>query len=107
MQQKIHFFPTDATYKVVDGKAAINLYGKTIDGKQICILDKNFEPYFYVIPRDGINISEKLEKIRVENEREMAFVTKTEQVIKKFLGKDVFTIKVYTNLPGSVPAIRD
>ncbi|MBI2558079.1 ribonuclease H-like domain-containing protein [Candidatus Woesearchaeota archaeon] len=107
MAEKIQFFPLDATYRVQDGKAVINLYGRTADGKQICILDSNFEPYFYVIPKDSSSISEKLEKLRVENENEAAFVTKTETVAKKFLGKEVSAIKVYTNLPGSVPVIRE
>ncbi len=107
MPEKIQFFPLDATYKVEDGKAAIYLYGRAADGRQICIIDNNFEPYFYVIPKDSINISEKLEKIRVENADDVSFVTKTEAVIKKFLGKGVFAIKVYTNLPSSVPVIRD
>ena len=107
MAEKIQFFPLDANYKVDDGKAVIHLYGRAADGRQIYVLDRSFEPYFYVIPKDGVNISEKLEKIRIENADDVSFVTKTEAVIKKFLGKEVFAIKVYTNLPGSVPVIRD
>ena len=64
MPEKIQFFPLDATYKVQDGKAVINLYGRASDGRQLTILDYNFEPYFYVIPKDSANISEKLEKIK-------------------------------------------
>ena len=107
MAEKIQFFPLDASYKIFDGKAVINLYGRTADGRQICILDRNFEPYFYLIPKDTSSIREKLEKIKVENEAGIAFVTRTESVAKKFLGKEVFAIKVYTNLPGSVPVIRE
>ncbi|MBS3114473.1 ribonuclease H-like domain-containing protein [Candidatus Woesearchaeota archaeon] len=107
MAEKIEFFPLDATYKIDNGKAVIYLYGRTSDGRQISILDSNFEPYFYVIPKDGIDISEKLEKIRIENVNDVSFVAKTETVIKKFLGKEVFAIKVYTNLPSSVPVIKD
>ncbi|MBI3026598.1 ribonuclease H-like domain-containing protein [Candidatus Woesearchaeota archaeon] len=105
MTEKIQFFPLDAAYKVVDGKAVINLYGRTADGKQICVLDSSFEPYFYVIPKDSSNISEKLAKIRVQNEGEVSFVAKAETVSKRFLGKDVVAIKAYTNLPSSVPVI--
>lgn len=107
MAEKIQFFPLDATYKVIDGKAIINLYGRTPDGKQITILDGNFEPYFYVIPKDSLNISEKLEKIRIKNENEVSYVTKTEVTIKKYLGNEILSIKVYTNLPSSVPLIRE
>ncbi len=107
MAEKIQFFPLDATYRVQDGKAVINIFGRTTEGKQICILDNNFEPYFYIIPKDNVNIGEKLEKIRIENNNELSFVTRAETVIKKFLGKEVFAIKVYTNLPSSVPVVKE
>ena len=107
MAEKIQFFPLDITYRGVDGKAVICLYGKTTDGKQICILDSNFDPYFYVIPKDSSEIAGKLEKIRIENEIGISFVSKTETVMKKFLGKEVFAIKVYTNLPSGVPIVKD
>src|SRR3989344_9336799 len=107
MADKIQFFPLDATYRVVEGKAVINMYGRTVDGNQVCILDNSFEPYFYAMPKENANISEKLEKIRIEGERDPAFVTKTEILSKKYLGKDAGVVKVYTNLPGSVPAIRE
>lgn len=107
MAEKIQFFPLDATYKVTEGKAAIVLFGKTIDGKQISVIDSNFEPYFYVVPKEGASIIEKLEKIRIENEDGVSFVTKAESIIKKFLGKEVFAIKACTNLPSSVPIIRE
>ncbi len=108
MAEKIQFFPLDVAYKIVDGKAVISLYGRATDGRQICIVDSNFEPYFYVVPKNGIGISEKLGKIRIESDRnEASFVTKTEIVAKKFFGKEALAIKVYANLPGSIPAIRD
>ena len=107
MAEKIQFFPLDITYRVQDGKAVISLYGRAADGRQVCVLDYNFEPYFYAVPKDSANIGEKLEKIRVERDNEVSFVTKAETVIKKFLGKEVFAVKVYVNLQGSVPVIRD
>ena len=106
MPEKIQFFPLDVTYKVVDGKAVINLYGRAADGRQICVLDSNFEPYFYVIAKDA-GIGDKISGIKIENDNEVSFVTKTETVSKKFLGKEVLAIKVYANLPSSVPVIRD
>lgn len=107
MAETIRFYPLDATYKIQDGKAVINLFGKSDDGRQMTVIDSNFEPYFYVIPKEGANISEKLEKIRVESDNEIYYVTRTESVIKKFLGKEIFAVKVCTNLPGAVPPIRE
>jgi len=42
MAEKIQFFPLDITYKVVNEKAVIYLYGRTVDGKQICVTHDNF-----------------------------------------------------------------
>ena len=107
MSEKIQFFPLDASYKVQDGKAVINLYGRALDGRQLTVLDYNFEPYFYVIAKDGADISGKLEKIRVENENEVSFVARAEKVAEKFFGREVSAIKVFTNLPSAVPVIHD
>lgn len=107
MAEKVQFFPLDAAYRIADGKAVINLYGRASDGRQICIVDGNFEPYFYVIPKDSANIGEKLEKIRIENNGGLSFVTRTETAVKKLLGKEVFAIKVCANLPSSVPVIKE
>ncbi len=107
MVDKVSFFPLDAAYKVVEGKPVIYLYGRTIDENQICVTYDRFEPYFYVIPKDGLNISEKLQKIRIEDNGNISYVTRTETLVKRFFGKEVFVIKVFTNLPSSIPIIKD
>lgn len=107
MGNKIRFFPLDATYKIIDGKVVIHLFGRTEDGKQICILDENFQPYFYIIPKKGVNLKEKIEKLSVEKDNETFSVVKAETVKKVLLGKEVEAIKVFTKLPRDVPVIRD
>ena len=44
---------------------------------------------------------------RIEGGNEVFYVAKTESLVKKFIGKEVFAIKVYTNLPGAVPSIME
>ena len=107
MPETISFFPLDATYKVIEGKAVISLFGRTPDGKQLNVLDSNFEPYFYVIPMQNADLNEKLLKIRIESENEVVFVTKTENAVKKLLGKEKHCIRVFVNLPSAVPIIRE
>lgn len=108
MTEKIQFFVLDTTYKIIDEKPVICLFGRTIKGKQICVLDRSFEPYFYAIAnKEAPNVREKLEKIRVERKGITAEVTKTELLKKKFFGKEVEAIKIYTKLPRDVPLIRD
>ena len=105
--ETIQFYPLDISYKILENRPVIVLYGRTAEGNQIVIHDTGFEPYFYVIPKDGVNIGEKLEKIKIESEGEVHIITKTEATIKKLLGKEVFAIKVYTNLPSAVPVLRE
>ena len=107
MAEKIRFFPMYITYKVIGDRAVIFLFGRTIDGKQICVTDSSFEPYFYVIPKKGHDIKEKLKKLRIEKENNISYVTKIEEVKKNFLGKEVRAIKVYANLPKSIPVLRE
>ena len=107
MAEKVQFFPLDVTYKVINDKAVIHLYGRTVDGEQICVIDDNFEPYFYVIAKKTQSVLEKLDKLRVERNKEVSIVAKTEVVNKKYLSKDVEAIKVYTKLPRDVPVIRE
>ena len=61
---KIQFFPLDVTYKIIDEKAVIHLFGITSKGEQICVLDSNFKPYFWVIPKKERDIENKLKKGR-------------------------------------------
>ncbi len=106
---EIEFYPIDISYSVEQGKAVINLFGRTADGKQICVQDNSFEPYFWVISKkDSINkIVENIEKIRVEKDKEISIVTKTQVKEKKFFGKNITAIKVFTKLPRDVNIIRN
>ena len=40
----VQFYPVDATYKIVNGKAQVYLFGRMPDGKQICVIDPHVEP---------------------------------------------------------------
>src|SRR3989338_1109546 len=107
MAEKLQFFPLDVTYRVVNNKAVIYLYGRTADGSQVCVIDENFEPYFYAVPKKMQPALEKLEKFEFRKDGEAYAVKKTEVVEKKYLGKDTEAIKVYTRLPRDIPEIRE
>jgi DNA polymerase I len=100
---KIQFFLLDITYKIIDNKPVIYLFGRTVKGKSICVTDDNFNPYFWVIPRSNADIKKRLEKLKVES----AEVTGLEIINKKYLGKKIEAIKVYTKQPKDIPVIRN
>lgn len=97
---KTQFYPTDITYDVIDGKAVIKLYGRTTEGKQICVLDPNFEPYFTVV---GDVTAKELESLKQDDFR----VTRVEKVKKNLNEHPTEAFKVYVNIPKAVPALRE
>jgi len=109
MGKKIQFHPLDIRYRIVDGKAVIHLFGRTLDGQQIVVLDDSFEPYFWAVLKRKADIDkfqEKIVKIEVEGKQKYR-VVKTETKKRTYLGQEVDAIKIYTNLPAGVPAIKD
>jgi len=102
---KIRFYPLDIAYKVIENKPQIQLFGRTEEGKHVCVIDESFEPYFYVLPENE-DIVKKIEKLSVEKREGIAKVTKVEKVSKKILGKQLEVLKVFTQIPSDVPAIR-
>jgi len=104
---KFQFFPIDITYKIVEGKPIIYLFGKTTDGKQICVLDDSFTPYFYVIPKQGAVIKDRLLSLSGEDNNESYQITKVESAKMKLKEKEVDALRVYTNIPKAVPFMKD
>jgi DNA polymerase elongation subunit (family B) len=102
---ELRFYLLEADYKVVGEKPVIQLYGRTTDGKQICVVDEGFEPYFWVInEKDALA---RLEKLSIEQKERKTAVIKTELHQKNFLGKSIEAIKAYTRLPADIPVLRE
>jgi len=107
---KLQFYPIDLDYKVVRGKALVYIYGRTIEGKQICVVDEDFQPYFYVVPNKKTSISqlkEELTGFSIKKDDSTFEIVKAEPVKKILLGKEVEALKVITNLPKAVPVLRE
>ncbi|MBI2651019.1 hypothetical protein HYX01_00960 [Candidatus Woesearchaeota archaeon] len=107
MASIIYFFPIDVTYKIIDGKPAIHMFGRTLDNKQVCVIYDKFEPYFYAIPKKNADIYDELKNFKVIRNEQEHSVARIEQYKKKYLGREVATLKVFTKLPFDVPFIRE
>ncbi len=104
---KLQFYLFDISYKIVDEKPVVYLYGKTYDGRQVCVFDRTFKPYFYAVPKQGVQITDKIKQIEIDYSNEKFFVTSVESETKNVLGKKTQMLKVYVNLPKGVPLIKD
>lgn len=107
MAEKTRFFPLDITYKEIDSKPVIHIFGRAEDKKQICVLFEGFKPYFYVLPKKGCDILEKLKSFKATNNYQQISIAAAESLKKNYLGKEVDAIKVFVNLPREVPVLRE
>ncbi|MBI4146710.1 ribonuclease H-like domain-containing protein [Candidatus Woesearchaeota archaeon] len=97
---RLSFYPVDVTYVVRDGRAAILLYGRDVSGRQVCVVDDSFEPYFTVVGN--------IDPVLLEALRDGDFfVTRVEKVNKNLNEHDVDALRVFTNLPKGVPVLKD
>lgn len=106
----LQFYPIDLTYKVVGDKPVIYIYGRTKENKQICVIDDDFMPYFYVIPKKTAilaDLKDAIGNIKVEKDKDSFNVVKTGTTRRTLKGQELQAIKVTVNIPKAVPALRD
>jgi len=105
--QNVEFFLTQATYKVIDGRPIIHLFGRTKDNKQICVIDKNFRPYFYIKPKNDIDgLKKVLKGLSIDVKGVDYKIEEISNVTLPLHGKDVELLKVFVNIPAAVPHIK-
>ncbi|MBD3309915.1 DNA polymerase [Candidatus Woesearchaeota archaeon] len=109
MAEKLDFYPMEISYKVIDGRPSVFLYG-TADSRRICVLDDSFVPYFIIIPVEKADIEDlrqKLGRIEIEGKEEDYKVVRVEDEKLRYVGKEVHALKVLVNIPGAVPEVRN
>lgn len=100
----IEFFPLDITYKEVDGKAIIYIYGRTKSGELVCIKDSSFMPYFKVICDPSA--LDKIREVQSEKNKQVFQVVDIKEVKINLEEKPVIAYDVYVNLPRGVPVLK-
>ncbi|MDP3917372.1 MAG: DNA-directed DNA polymerase [Nanoarchaeota archaeon] len=109
--ENIDFYPLTIDY--IDGheggRGIIRIFGRTPDGKRICVLDHEFSHYFWVILEDKKNaskIKDKILSLKIKEPRRLAYATDASIHNKKYLSEDVCAIKVEVNNPKDVTSLR-
>jgi len=97
----------DADYTIIDGKPAVRLYCKSSNGKSVLVIDKNFKPYFYIMPKDGkVNeLRKKVEKLDVKKFE--ARVVSSDVVERVWQGEPRKIVKITIDNPRSIFDVRD
>lgn len=104
---ELSFQLIDCDYVLVDNSPIIRLFGKTKEGKTVCAFHRDFNPYFYILPK-----SDKWEDaIKLLKDRFGTIILKIEEV-QKFLpmgyhkNKEKF-LKITLKDPSQVANIRE
>ena len=93
---KLYFYPLEIISKTKAERTNIELYGKTLDNDQICVIDKNIKPYFYVIPK-GEKTIPKLKKLQILIREKTIKIVSLETEERNYLGEKVKAIKLMMN----------
>ncbi|MFH1425054.1 MAG: DNA-directed DNA polymerase [archaeon] len=94
----------DIDYSLDGGLPAVRMFGRTDKGKSIVVLDKSFEPYFYVLVKDDLKKVEKSIKELGGGEFE---IVKVEQEELFYRTEKVKVLKVFTRNPPQVVPARE
>ena len=90
---EVVFWLLDVNQEVVEGIPEIRIWGLDEKGKKILIVDRNFKPHFYVLPKNFEDAEILAGKIK--NEIRDAIEVLVED--KKYFGKPVKAVKVILN----------
>ncbi|NON62220.1 DNA-directed DNA polymerase [Acidianus sp. RZ1] len=100
------FFVLDFSYDVIDNIPVIFIWSIDKEGNRVVVLEKDFRPYFYAIPKDGSNLeSLKNEIMKLGNLKSP--ILEVKDVDMKYYGNPLKALKITTQIPAYVRAYRE
>lgn len=109
MPEEIEFCILNIDYMMEGIAPVVRIWGKTDSGKNVVVIDRNFEPYFYVEPKPDLkkadieNLRGKILGLELEGEKP----DRVEIQDKTILGKPVKLLKITIKRPPDLPKFRD
>ncbi len=94
----------DCDYTMLNGKPLIRIFGKTTEGRSLCIFANRFLPYFYLLPHGGQDFG----KIKEELKRryDVSF-EECERLLPIGYGHERKGLKIIGRDPGKIPEIKE
>ena len=90
---KLQFWLLDLNDEVVDGVSEVHLWGINGDGRRVLVVDRSFQPYFYLLLEEGFDITSVIAKVD-KQKSSSSIVTVEWEADKKFFGRPVNAIKI-------------
>ncbi len=98
----------DTDYVVNDEEVTLRLFCKNEDDESVLGVDKDFLPYFYVLPEDDVGaLKEKIEKTTFSKDDKDLEISKME-IDRLSDGKSqIEVLKIFTNIPANVTKLKN
>ncbi|MEM5836205.1 MAG: DNA-directed DNA polymerase [Candidatus Aenigmatarchaeota archaeon] len=97
----------DVDYVIIDDKPTIRLFCKNSSGKTFIVLDQNFSPYFYALPKKD-KLLELKKKIEMLDLNKLGVKSLFVEVLeKKWQNENVKLIKITLDNPKKIQNVRD
>src|SRR6266566_2475818 len=91
------FWLLDLNHESYEGKSSIWLWGITHEGKRVLVIDNNYRPYFYLLPRQEQDPEELRKKLEAEKPHPTIENVTIEK--KKLLADERVVLKVFCKDP--------
>ncbi len=106
MEREGHLF--DIFYTTEKDEPVINLYIKT-DEEVVIARDTDFQPYMYIIPREGKkkDLKRKLEGLKFEEKGDRIKIFSIDEKKKKDLQDEKTVLKAYVKHPRHIPKLKE
>ncbi len=105
----VQFYPLDVTMRVINKRLAVTLHGRTPSGERVSVIDQNFVPYFYLLPKDQDieSLQQEVTHFSIRSGDVIHAITRTERVVMKLSEKETLLIKAYVTNPFSIQPLAE
>ncbi len=103
------FYPLYADYEVLNRDPIIKVFGRDEKGRKKVFEDKNFEPYFYAIPKqDKIEETKKrIEELKIKHLGEEIKTKRIDVSNRIEINKTLKILKIFCYLPRDIPLLKE
>jgi len=108
VQKEIEFILLDSSYEIVGREPVVVLWGLTVEGERVVLLDRRFRPYFYALIARGRESEAERIAARIRGlSKPGSPIIAAEVVDKKYFGRPRKAVKTTTVIPESVREYRE
>ncbi len=93
----------DADYKVLNNRPIVRIFGRSKDGKSVCVFSKGYLPHFYAITQRKEELLQRLAEVK--DILEVKDVQKSTP--QGYSTKQSDALKITLSIPRLVPEVRD